>query len=797
MARSISTTPMRATRVRQIALFALSSTALWIPGTAWADCTPATGTTVTCSGTSAAYTNTASGVHLTADSTATVTAPLVIGSAGTITNAGTISNAGAVFGVQTGDGVTGVATVTNNGTITSSSGSSGAGAISVGANATVVNNGVLTAYAATPAVSFGTNGTFNNTTLATAAVSGNIVFGTNTGANTATFINSNVTYGLTGSVTAGGNITATNSGIFTGNFLQTAVSGGNSVTFNNQAGGVFTGVFTTGDNTTLNNAGTMYLYSGSNLGTYYTTGGVSQLTNNGVTSTDGSGNSQLWIGNTSAPTKVTVAGNFTNGPFGTLNIAIAPAGSAATAAGTTYSQLYTTGTANLAGTLNLNVAAGFYPTGTKYNVIDAAGGITGNFSTVTGNNMLFVTFNKADSALTNSVGCTAGICNVGTTEQTYSFVAQHNSYATVMAANGANANQIAISHSLDAVLVTASASITANIASDAAALLGDVDILNASDAKLFLDQISPEGYLAYATALRDQANAFQRQIDLRMNDQNSNHPEDGWWMSMTGQGSFSSTASTVGGYRTRDQLMAINAGYDFSGPHHVWGLAVNLSWDKLHYAPNSLAGTNRDYAIALYGSQNFGPLRLSGQLAYNNGGLSATKTITIGAYVRTATASASENLVKATGSLGFDAKLKGWTLEPFVGIDYMKGKISGFTEDGAGAANLTVSGITADRTDLLAGVSLTKSKGMFRPYFKATYRSKMSGSGNTVTAYMNGESDSTFTVAGLAPASSQIDANAGMNFVFDDAGSLFVGYQGTYRSNYKAHGINVGIRLEF
>lgn len=794
MARSINLLN-RTTRARRFAPIALASTALMTPVAAWADCT-ASGTTVTCSDTSAAYTNMASGVNVTNNSSASITPPLIIGASGTLTNNGTIANTGAVYGIQYGDN----ATITNNGTISSTSSSTGAGAIVVGANSTVTNNASLTAYTGTPAVTFGVNGTFINNTAATAAVTGNLVYGTNTGSNTATFVNNNIAYGFTGTLTASGNVNATNNGIYTGYFTETSnettVSSGNSlVSFTNGTAGTYTGVFYSEDTTNLTNSGTMYLYSGSAVGAYYTaTGGSSLLTNNGTSSA----NSQLWIGYSTAPALVKVYGSYVQGANGTLNIPIIPSGSAVNTAGSYYSQLYTTGTASLSGTLNLNVTAGFYPTGTIFNVIHADGGITGSFSNMTvnlGSNLLFTTF-SSNGIVSSSSG----------TGQDYQVTATHLSYDTVMAANGANANQIAIAHALGTTKtvngVTTStgllATATANTASDSAALLGTVDILSTvSDAKLFLDQISPEGYLAYATALRDQANLFHRTIDLRMKDQNSDHPEDGWWLTPMAQGSFSSTASTVGGYRTRDQLTAIAAGYDFSGPSHVYGAAFNLSWDKLHYAPNNLGGTNRDYAIAGYVGKNFGPLHLTGIASYHMGKMTATKIITIGGYTRTANASVGEDLFKATGKAGFELKAGGYTFEPFVGVDFNKGKIKGFTETGAGAADLTVNSISADRTELLAGVSLTRSKGMWRPYVTATYRSKLTGAGNTVTAMINGQTDAQFTVTGLAQANSQVDANAGVNIMFDDAGALFIGYQGTYRANYMAHGLNLGIRLEF
>jgi len=755
--------PISAGFARKVALIALSSSALALPTAAFADCT-ATGTAVACSGTSAAYTYTGTAAaQVTNASGGTVTAPLVVSAAGsTLTNTGTISNASAIYGVQFGDS----ATITNNGTLTSSNSTSGSGAINVGTNSTVTNNGTLTAYSGTPVVNFGTNGTFINNTAATSAVTGNVIYGTNTGANVGTFKNYSTTYGFTGTVTGNGNLNVYNSGLFTGNIVQIAKAQPNTVSITNDTTGIFTGVIATGDQTNFVNNGTAYLYGGSAIGTLGVA--TSQITNTG----------SLTVGTLSSPAQVGVFGNFAQTSTGSLNIAIAPSGSAANTAGYNYSQMYANGTATLAGTLNLNISAGFYPTGSTYKVVDALGGITGNFSSVTGNSLLFVDF------------VNNGIVTVSGTEQAYQFTAIHKSYNTVFAANGANSTQLSIAKGLDKLLVTANA----NTGSDSATVLGQIDILNIAQAKGLLDQISPQGYLAYEQALHDQANTFTRLVDMRMTDQNSDHPEDGWWLTTTAQGSFKSVAQTS---RTKDSLFGFSGGYDFSGPRHVYGAAFHVSWDKLTNGNAALTGTNRVYAIALYGAQNFGPVRLSGQLAYNNGKASTNKALTIGDYSRTAAGSANENLLKATLTAGFNVNLKGWTLQPFAGVDFSKGKISGFTETGAGALNLTVNGIKADRTDILAGVSLTRATGMWRPYLKATYRNQQSGGDTVVAALMNGDATTAFTVAGLSKAKNEIDVNSGLNVMFDDAGSLFIGYQGTYRANYQSHGINAGIRLEF
>ena len=131
----------------------------------------------------------------------------------------------------------------------------------------------------------------------------------------------------------------------------------------------------------------------------------------------------------------------------------------------------------------------------------------------------------------------------------------------------------------------------------------------------------------------------------------------------------------------------------------------------------------------------------------------------------------------------------------------MHGQVNGFTETSAqlSASQLTVNAIKANRTDLLAGFSLSRTKGEFRPYLRVTYRDRLSGSGSDVTAAFDGLTGAanSFTVTANPAAKGEIDTNAGINWVFDDAGSLFLGYQNTLRNGQHSHGINLGIRIEF
>ena len=785
------------------ALFGCSALALAAAATpAFAQCTNTTSTTVDCTGTAPSFTNTSANQVVTVESTAAVTAPLIIGNSGTLNNNGSIAGANAAPVVQFGNN----ATINNlsTGTISSTGAATGAAAISVGDNSTVTNDGTLTATAGYPAVEFGVNGKFVNDAVAPAAVVGDIVFGNNTGNNRASFTNLNTAFGLTGNVTAGGNVNLDNEGLWTGNFTQTALGG--TVSFingqtNNSAATIpanFTGILAIGDEAVVQNYGTMILSPGSVINSYQG-GSSTSFTNSGT----------LTVGSSAAPTQLVIYGNFaqtagTTANPATLNIAIAPPGALAIAAGSNYSQVYAAmtktgagGTASLAGVLNLNVQAGFYATGSTYQVVLADNGITVDPALkVTGNTLPFVTF--------QSLGVVATPTGTAPNQQAYEFQAQHTSdYAAALRMAGiattgtrAAGNELTVASGLNPLITLANAT----PGGAEAAFLGYVDVLTQSatspQVTAFLDSASPEGYYAYVTALRDQANAFSRVIDKRITDQNSQHDEDGWWLSTQGQFQFNSTGGT---YHSKSNLIGISAGYDFSGPHHVLGAALNISWDSLTYGSGSMTGKNRDFAISTYGGWNLGPVHLTGQVAYHFGHLGATKTLDLGAYSFTSAASASEHLIYGTAKAGVPLITHGIVFEPFVGIDAMKGKVNSFTESGTlTAAELTVGSMKADRTELIAGASLTRSHGVFRPYGRVTYRTKLGSSNNAnVSAYFDGLSGDAFTVTANPEGKHEIDADAGINWVFDDAGSLFVGYQGTIREKFQSHGINFGIRIEF
>ncbi|MFA6289216.1 MAG: autotransporter domain-containing protein [Opitutaceae bacterium] len=91
-----------------------------------------------------------------------------------------------------------------------------------------------------------------------------------------------------------------------------------------------------------------------------------------------------------SPGTIFVAGNYTQGPGGTLVMEFASAAS--------FDKLVITGTAGLAGTLQIDLLGGYDPAGQSFQILTAGGGVSGTFSAVTGSAALTgtVTYNAND-----------------------------------------------------------------------------------------------------------------------------------------------------------------------------------------------------------------------------------------------------------------------------------------------------------------------------------------------------------------------------------------------------------------
>ena len=772
--------PRQVRRYRRSAIFTSAASLAFVSTAALADCTiDTTGMVVTCTGASTGYSNVNSGISLSADTTATITGPVLLGNSANVNNAGSMTSSSTAPILQVGSN----SAIVNSGTIALTNTVSGSPTVLMGDNGIFTNNGSLSASVGTPVIQFGQSGTLINNSAATAALTGNIYFGPNVSGGTSTLNNYNTAFGISGNVYSVGSTTIYNNGLFEGTAVQTPT--GSTVTVTNDTAGTFTGSISTGDVTNLVNKGTMTLNASSSIGSARL--GASTFTNAGT----------LNVGSGTTSTELVVGGGFVNSASGILNITLHSNGALAPVAGSSYSQVYAagaSGTASLGGTLNIVPTAGFYPSGSTYNVILADQSITGNFATVNGSTLPFISF------------VPVGITPIGT-QQAYEVMAVRTTTYAAAIASVASPAELAIATALQPLVATANADPTTT----AATLVGAIDLLTVPQTQTLLDQINPAPYLGFAQALTDQVNLFNRLVGMRALDYKNDELQAGLWGEVSDQ--FHIGKETVDG--TKEGIFSATGGFDWSNDHFRGGIAVGFSTATVRNGLGT-GGHNDAYIFGGYGSFHAGPFTATGQVDYDLGSFTASKTLSL-AYTSTTTAattttpasttttptntsvtaSSNDHLLKLSAILGADVVVGNIKATPFGGLEYARGAINGFTELGADAADLTVAKMSIDRTDLLAGLNVTANEGLFRPYVRAAYRSQIgSGAPSTVSAYFDGDPTTTFTVDGVTAGRHQVDVDAGLNLVYDD-GSMFVGYQGTIRNNMSDHGFHAGLRFMF
>ncbi len=275
-----------------------------------------------------------------------------------------IINSGLIYGQNGGAiAVTGAAnndtvTIINEAGGTLESGGSAAVVAAGGNDSTVIDDGTIKADDTGDAINLGSGNSTVEILGGSASVIGNMDGGTGTSTlNIAPGTGNSFTYDgaisdfATLTVNPGSVILDGDSASFTG---ATTIAGG--------------GLLEVGDaaNPDASLGGDVTVASGGMLRGHGTIDG--DVTNDGVVAPGGS------IG------VLTINGNYVQYAGGTLNIELAQA----TAVGVGYDQLRVTGTASLAGTLAIQLDPTYaIVIGAKSNILTAAGGVTGAFSTVT------------------------------------------------------------------------------------------------------------------------------------------------------------------------------------------------------------------------------------------------------------------------------------------------------------------------------------------------------------------------------------------------------------------------------
>jgi outer membrane autotransporter protein len=565
--------------------------------------------------------------------------------------------------------------------------------------------------------------------------------------------------------------------------LKTLTSLGANFTLVNAALQVSQGVSLTNGIIQLGSAGTLTIGTGKGAaaGNFVVNSG-SYLTGTGTIYGSGINGGSIHIGDD--PGKLTITGNYQQTPAGTLEIEVGPNG---------FSQLIVGGAASLAGTLSfVSVDGGMLQLGRTYDVVTAAGGVTGAFSTIESGSP-FVSLAVASDA--------NGVLDL---------TAQHT--AGSFAALARTRNQAAVAGALDFISM--------GTPTNAAATLAGT-LLYAAPAAVHasFDQLSGEAYASVSSVLVDQSQ-FVRDAALNR--------------VRAAFGDVGASATSVVSYTAGGPVPALPAakqgaiwGTTFGAVGHVggdgdaaslsesasgiligadlpmtdtWrvGVLAGYSRSSFDVSARASSASSENYHLSLYGGGQWGDLGLQFGAAYTWHDISMDRGAAFAGSSETLDGRTRGDTGQLFGELGRHIDVGGVAVEPFGGLALVALHVNGFAETG-GAAALTGDAASTDAAFSTLGLRAAKTiafDGMIGT-FSGMIGWRRDFSSVTPTAIFTIADSDPFTVAGLPIAQSAAVVETGFNLPIGRGAALGLSYRGQFGGRVTDQSLSADVSWRF
>jgi len=174
----------------------------------------------------------------------------------------------------------------------------------------------------------------------------------------------------------------------------------------------------------------------------------------------------------------------------------------------------------------------------------------------------------------------------------------------------------------------------------------------------------------------------------------------GSWGHVGTDGNASGLSRTIGGFI---------AGLD-APVFEDWraGLLAGYSQSSFDVKGRGSSATSNDYSVGLYGGRQWGALALRLGGAYTWHDIDTDRSVVFDGFAGYPQASYHAGTAQAFGELGYDLAVGGLGLEPFANLAYVNQHVDGFTEEGSAAA-LTAAGRNEGVTFSTLGVHLAST----------------------------------------------------------------------------------------
>ncbi len=416
-----------------------------------------------------------------------------------------------------------------------------------------------------------------------------------------------------------------------------------------------------------------------------------------------------------------------------------------------------------------------YTPGTTYTIMTAAGGVSGEFASVSdAYAFLYFTLDyDANNVFLNSV------------------------QATSFCLDGMSDNQCATGDGTFSLGV-------GNSVFDAVAVLTD------TEAPIALDQLSGEIHASAKTALLEDSR-FPREAAMDrlrvalggVGADDSARIEDrisesfalwgqgfGSWSQWGSDGNAAAMDRTIGGLLMGgDALVWDNARFGVLGGYSRSDFSVD---------DRASSGTADTYTLGVYGGGEWDAFTMTGGAAHSWHSVDTSRSVAFTGFSDSLSASYSARTVQAWGEAAYSFETGAARFEPFANLAYVNLSTDGFTESG-GAAALTAAPNTVDATFATLGLRAETDVvlGNMQTTLRGTvgWRHAFGGAPTSQMTFASGSDD--FTIAGVPLAQDMLVLDAGINANLTENATLGFAYGGQFGSGVQEHSARASLNVRF